>query len=314
MVYKNYNCDCDCLDCSTCRICCKKEKVLSDRRRGMKTISDSKSKSHHSKNSNTYPHIPNDIQYSMSNSKNSVSNLGPPGPAGMDGLDGDPGPPGPTGSCGPIGPTGKTGPRGLFDPNDILNLFKSEYSGYSTRTFYFDGFLPNMFAKYESVYINGIIKTFSPSISFDQLNKYLSDEYYIEYVTNSEVSYVYQVQLPNDVLTLSLKPEGFVDAKSNPAHSLSPSISEDINNLLIMGNEGPGLVRCDDFISAIKGIISKKNPSFSVSLDDLGENNIKVSKTGYEPEGLSIGDSWLDISEESIDKSKNSGRLMVKFK
>lgn len=217
-----------------------REKILSDRRRGLGPIQ---------------------VVQGRRGPPGPPGGVGPTGPVGMDGLDG---------SRGIRGATGPTGAAGLFD-SKFCETLTVNYDGMCTRTFNFPGISPSMFTIFAGVGINNSLIEFNPGISFDDLNTYLVTNYSIYYLGDD----VYQVTLPSEVETLSIKPEGYIDPESDPINSLISESDQTIVKFIVSGPSGPGMLRCDEFMANIlwggeDGRTGPTGPAGTV--DDLFEN------------------------------------------
>jgi len=230
MVKKNFNCECNCFDCTTCKECCKKSKVYSNRKRGLGPVQAFKEGK---RGLRGYQGVP-----------------GTPGPIGMDGLDGDQGAQGAQGPTGLQGSPGTAGTTGSFDTN-ICDLFTVPYSGVCTRTFTFIDVgcpTPSLFTMFEGVCVGTNVHNFAPPLSFAQLNDFLESTYNISYQGND----IYTCQLPNlEASGLSIKPFGYVDPDSNPINSLVSTTSDEFSSFLLCGESGPGFVRCDQLAESL---------------------------------------------------------------
>lgn len=150
MVNKKYSCLCDCIDCGKCQLCCNKQKVLSDRGRGLGSYQAFK--------------------------EGRRGPAGPPGPRGMTG---------PVGMDGLEGPAGPQGPPGTYE-GDICSAFRENYDGTCSRLFCFEECPPSLFANYVGIVINGVIQPIS--MTFDEMNTYLFETYKLTYIAPDEYS------------------------------------------------------------------------------------------------------------------------------
>lgn len=219
MPNKTFSCLCECLDCKQCEQCCNKPKILSDRTRGLGPYEAFKE--------------------------------GKRGPRGYQGI---PGAPGMTGAVGMDGFDGNTGPQGFQgfqgeQPSleDICARFELEYPD-CTRCFIFDDECPpSIFASFSGICVNGNEVVFDMALTFSELNEYLLTEYELSYVDPNK----YCVIFPSNVTSFSIKPVGYLNPSSDPINSLESIVEEQMYNILVCGESGPGFVSCDNFINNI---------------------------------------------------------------
>ena len=254
--YLSCKCSCDnCEDCDKCESkCCNKNKVLSNRSRGISNIPG--------------PRGPAGPRGSKG-SQGSIGLMGLQGPVGLTGLPGETGLTGPTGigltgPTGLMGPTGLTGiqgergitgPTGVFD-DDICDVFTYGYTGICRRVYNFSGSCPpTTFASFDGVVINpGELSeqdiTFSPPKNLTELNTFLLSQFQLENTAPN----IWEAVFPTVVDTFYILVTNFLSP-------LVPVITDLADfSILVCGYSGPGYISCANLTSNLRGPIGPTGP------------------------------------------------------
>lgn len=155
---------------------------------------------------------------------------------------------------------GEQGPPGeTFDPCDLTEQYEHQAM---RRTFTFDAIAgPTMFSTFDAVCLNDQLIILNQKLTLSELNQYLEENHHI-YLEDSSTYYVY---VPHDVTVLKLRPTGYVDPQSTPAHTITANTEEQEINFVVCGSEGAGHLSHSEIFHVIRTVAKEEAKDCAVA-------------------------------------------------
>lgn len=186
-----------------------------------------------------------------------------------------------------VGPRGPQGPPGQGFDVSTLSVVSNPEVG-CRRRFIFDGMLPKMFSNYDGYTLNNQYYPLD-GVKLDELNEILLANHGIKVETDGVI---YTTHLPNQVESLALRPTGFNNPTSFPAHHLVSYVTDASYHFLVKGSEEVELMDCSEVTSLVRDVVQRELAIAKASNTTVASGVIKLDDMGVATVVLPVGRSW----------------------